>query len=427
VHHATVLMTLPAALYLAWIRRRPSAKVLFLAAAAGLAGLSVYLYLPLRAAQHPILNWGDPETLERFWWHISGQQYRSIVAGGAPRGYGVRVQILAELVWRQLTPVGLVVALVGPIVLFRRYRDLFWFTLGIVGCDVAFVIVTDLGGPDIAGYYLPAFLAMSWCFAVGAQELAGRLGGLNRNWVVALVFAVALLPAVVNFSSNNRHQDRIAPLYVENSLRGVPPGSLVLSRDWNFTAPWLALRYAQGWDPGVAVIDTSFLRQSWYLPMIERQYPDLYRAASAEIAVYRPVLGLAEHHQSHSGKELDRTFLAVVQKFIHTKLEAGSRVFCTTQIDSNLMPDPATPHGLLYEYSEGAENVDLDVSGLLGGVPIDESANKVRLTYAVMLTIRGAYLINIGQTDEARRKLDLALRLDPGHDLAVKLRRMLAP
>src|SRR5207253_9931120 len=37
-----------------------------IAAAALVLGLLPYLYLPLRAAQHPPLNWGDPETLQGF-------------------------------------------------------------------------------------------------------------------------------------------------------------------------------------------------------------------------------------------------------------------------------------------------------------------------------------------------------------------------
>jgi len=426
VHHATVALTLPPALYLAWIRRRPSAKVLLLAALAGLAGLSVYLYLPLRAAQHPVLNWGDPETLERFWWHITAKQYQTKVAELTHSGLGSRAKLFAELALRQLTPVGLLLAVVGLRPMFQRYRSIFWFTLGIVALNAGFAIITGLGGTtDVPGYYMPSFLTMVWCFALGAEWLAGRLGGLHRKWVLAVVFALALAPAVVNFSSNNRHEDRIARLFIENSLRGVPPGSLVLCKDWNFYSPWLGLRYAQGWDPGVAVIDTNLLRQSWYLPMVKQQYPDLYRAASAEIAVYREQLDRLEHGLPHSDQDVDRAFQAVVQKFIHTKLDSGASVFCAFKIDSYFLPEHRAPHGLLFEYSEGAEDVELDLSGLLGGVPLDETSDLVRQIYAIMLSQRGAYLTNINQYEEARQKVNLALQLDPSNDLAIKLKKML--
>ncbi|MER3458688.1 MAG: hypothetical protein C4309_08760, partial [Chloroflexota bacterium] len=33
-------------------------------------GLLPYAYLPIRAAQNPLLNWDNPQDLTRFWWHL---------------------------------------------------------------------------------------------------------------------------------------------------------------------------------------------------------------------------------------------------------------------------------------------------------------------------------------------------------------------
>ena len=41
-----------------------------------LLGLSAYLYLPIRSTGYPILDWGHPATTERFFWHVSGKQFR---------------------------------------------------------------------------------------------------------------------------------------------------------------------------------------------------------------------------------------------------------------------------------------------------------------------------------------------------------------
>jgi hypothetical protein len=424
VHHATVLMTLPAAFYLAWIRRKPSVKTLLLAAAAGLAGLSVYLYLPIRAAQHPILNWGDPETLQRFWYHVSGKQYRG--TGGAYHGLGYHLKVLGTQLLRQLTPIGFLVAFAGLIALFRRHRDIFWFTIALAGCDAGFIVITDLGGLDITGYYLPALLTMSWCFAIGAASLAVGLGGLRRKWVLVAVFAVALIPAVANFPANNRHDDRIAPLFVENSLRGVSPGSLVLDRDWNFHAPWMALHFAEGLYPGVEVINTDFLRQSWFMPALERDDPELYRGAATELAALRRVQDLADRDLPYDNEEAGRLVAAVVRKFIHIKLDAGQAVFYTPKIDTNFLPESTSvPHGILYQYAQGAEDVELDLSGLLGEAPLGDPETRVRGSYTAMLSARAAYLTNIGQYEAARQKLDLALRLDPSDEKALKLKKLL--
>ncbi len=38
-------------------------------------GLSVFLYLPIRAAQHPLLNWGDPSHWRNFWRVVTRADY----------------------------------------------------------------------------------------------------------------------------------------------------------------------------------------------------------------------------------------------------------------------------------------------------------------------------------------------------------------
>src|SRR5690606_29965640 len=62
--------------------RRPAARVRAVAklglAAGGcvLVGALVFLWLPWRAAMDPPLNFGDPSTLDRWWWVVGGGVYR---------------------------------------------------------------------------------------------------------------------------------------------------------------------------------------------------------------------------------------------------------------------------------------------------------------------------------------------------------------
>ena len=42
-------------------------------------GLSVYLTLPLRALFHPPVNWGNPVTLDGFFWLVSGKLYQGLL------------------------------------------------------------------------------------------------------------------------------------------------------------------------------------------------------------------------------------------------------------------------------------------------------------------------------------------------------------
>jgi hypothetical protein len=87
--------------------------------------------------------------------------------------------------------------------------------------------------------------------------------------------------------------------------------------------------------------------------------------------------------------------------------------------------EPVTPHGLLYAYADAAEDVELDLTGLQGEMPLDEIAQRIRRDYAAMLTARAIYASRLSDYHTARRKLDQALLLDPGNAQAKRVRSAL--
>jgi hypothetical protein len=50
-----------------------------------LPGICFYLYLPLRAASDPVINWGDPDSLDRFLRYISRKDYFKVAYVTGPR------------------------------------------------------------------------------------------------------------------------------------------------------------------------------------------------------------------------------------------------------------------------------------------------------------------------------------------------------
>ena len=67
-NHPTLLLLLPVLLWSTSPSPLRGRANLMAAVPAFLIGLSIYLYLPLRASAGPLINWGDPRTWERFWW-----------------------------------------------------------------------------------------------------------------------------------------------------------------------------------------------------------------------------------------------------------------------------------------------------------------------------------------------------------------------
>ncbi len=65
-HYMSFVLFLPTLAWWSW-QAQPNLRSQGKLALWLLPGVSLYLYLPLRALQHPFLNWGDPETPLAFW------------------------------------------------------------------------------------------------------------------------------------------------------------------------------------------------------------------------------------------------------------------------------------------------------------------------------------------------------------------------
>ena len=147
-------------------------KTALLAALALIGGAAIYLYLPVRAAADPLLNWGRPDTWQRFWWHVTAKQYRVSLLS-AP--VWPQVVFAARLWWTQFTPVGLALLGVGAWRMMRSQRALFVMLALIVLFSTLYAwayVIEDDGD----AYYLPAFLAGAVWVAWGAQGLLAKVG-----------------------------------------------------------------------------------------------------------------------------------------------------------------------------------------------------------------------------------------------------------
>src|SRR5205085_9997349 len=75
-HH---LLALAAALPLLLLIRRPRAAPLALVLGVLALALGTYLWLPLRARAAPLVNWGDPQTFDRFLWVVTARAFQKSV------------------------------------------------------------------------------------------------------------------------------------------------------------------------------------------------------------------------------------------------------------------------------------------------------------------------------------------------------------
>jgi hypothetical protein len=458
VHHVTVALTLPALAVLVWKTQGwpffTSKRLLFAAAVSILALIAVYSYLPWAAARSPLINWGNPRSLSAVWAHITGKQYQ-VFFSFDPSLIGNQLVEFVSLLLREFGPPWLpfvpVLAIIGFVQLFRRERVIFWF-LGLViladiGYGVSYVIAEDKDA-----YYLPAFVAFTIAAAFGLRWLFG-LAKFKRESVAAprlttvlLILIVTACPLVANWSFNNRHQYFIAHDYVENIMRPMERGSLLLTLDWQVASPVLYTREVEHLRPDVKVVDVNLLRRLWYFDYLEHAYPDLVERSREEVDSF--VAELKQWEADPQAYARDAILAQRIQsKFQNMLVSLVTRemavapvyvtndaVFQTDERDKELTrwltsKYQLVPHGLVFKLETGRGFHDpgvpqVETRGLADGTlkfePDDVVTLKVLPAYKTMLVNRGRYLNLYGHYAEAIEAFGSVLKLDPNLELARK-------
>jgi len=80
-HHTTMVLAVPAFAYLLLTYRhrlRGGVRTMAAGAVFLVLGLSVQIYMPIRAATDPAINWGNPSTFSTFFAHATRAQYGGI-------------------------------------------------------------------------------------------------------------------------------------------------------------------------------------------------------------------------------------------------------------------------------------------------------------------------------------------------------------
>jgi hypothetical protein len=448
VHHVTIGLMLPALAVLVYgvagFGFFGSRRIVLAALASVAALVLVYSVLPFAASRHPVFPWGNPVTLERLLWHVSGRQYQAFFEVSKD-SFTREGDALLRMTLRQFgpswLPVVLVLAAAGLVWLWRRERTLAASLLVLCACNVGFGL-TYVIGEDKDAYYLPVFLALAVAAGCGAQACLAWATARGRAPLTAALLAVPLVVVVGNYAYADRSRYVIAQDYVSNVLASVAPDGMLLTADWQLYSPLLYVREVEGRRRDVVAMDIHLLRRSWYFDYLKRQYPGTMAAAGPEVEVFLEDLDAWEHDPARyaASRELteriSRRFTAMIRTFV---AKHPGRVYATRDVALPPMsPDPevskalladrdVVPQGLVFELTRERgfhepEPVRLETRGLFDGSipfePDDVVSLKVKPTYLYMVAGRGLYLAAGGDHRGAIVAYDEALALDPGYEPA---------
>ncbi|HHS50271.1 MAG TPA: DUF2723 domain-containing protein [candidate division Zixibacteria bacterium] len=301
--HMLTLMFAPAVLIIAiFARKHLSLKLLAASIALFALGLTVYVYLPVRANCSPIANFGDPSTWERFFRHISAWQYRVwmfdrpfVELFSVLKDFGVQLM-------RDATVVSIPLVALGGIFMFRRWKAIFWALLAIFIFDVLYSLNYSI--PDIHAYFLPAIFVWLIFATIGVLWLNEKFSRYGTA-IVAVFACVALAVIPVRWREHDRSDYYFIEEVAHNILAHAPRDAIIYLNNWDVYAPVRYLHIARGYRPDVVLLDFELMRRSWYLEQKLAEYPAALSSARPLVLDFIAKVLPFEREEDYSPAELE--------------------------------------------------------------------------------------------------------------------------
>jgi hypothetical protein len=282
-HYASAaLWILPASFYWVWkAKQAAQTKALGWGLLAALPGVSLYLYLPLRAAFAPLLNWGAPSTWDQFWWMLHRGGY-SRTALDAYEGLAeAQVRFWWHSLWQSgyqwLLPLGLA----GAWALGRKQAGLVWTLVGAVLLTLYAALVVNKTSPEnqwlVLIFALPATALLAPLAGLGLASLQGdramaRLG-------LATAVGLGLWGATANYRSADRSGSFTAWDYGHDLCLSLPAGALYLAEGDYHVMPLLHVQVVEGKRSDILPVVNVLSGEGWYQGLLRRRDPSLHLPA----------------------------------------------------------------------------------------------------------------------------------------------------
>jgi hypothetical protein len=292
---------------------RGAAVVSTVAMAAIAAGCYVFVYV--RAGQHPGVNWGDASTIGRLAELISqrdfGSTYSTSLVSNPIARYALRVVSYPAIVFRD---VGLGAAALLVVGIFgigmRGERGTRWFLAVLAALNLVAVIAvvnvdTVLGFRSAiytGGYLLDLTIVIAVLIAVGftvaiqaARDYLATTGRASTAWIVptgvAALAVLVLVPSLVfHYEEANHRIPAFADDYGSRALEALPPNSVLVAyqSDWEFPISYRQI--VKGERRDVATLNISSLSLGWYRDELHRRLGIVVPESGGLVAQTRAVL-----------------------------------------------------------------------------------------------------------------------------------------
>lgn len=434
-NHLTTLMILPGTAYLYFSRYKfnsASFKKLALMIVLFIVVLVIiYSYLPLRASQNPILNWGNPIDWERIYRHVTGRQYQvwlftSFDSAGKQFSHFWNILPFEFFI-------GLLFVLIGLIVSLFRSKTLGLFILISFLFTLFYSINYDIH--DIDSYFLLAFIMLAFFSSFGALKIL-EMKSLPKNYGLIGLGLVLVIQLFFNFREVDQSGVYTYEDYTKAILNTSPKNSIIFSYQWDyFISASYYYQYVENQRKDITIIDKELLRRSWYYNQINNHDPNILSGVNNEVDQFLIALQPFERDEKFDANRLENLYRTIMSNLIKTNVSKRDYFIAPELVDQEMkrgefkIPDGynLVPHLFFYKVVQGDDYVpapDPDFQ-----IRISSNRNyyidQVERMVGQMLSNRAYYEVKFGKTDRAKIYLKKILNDLPGFKLHPALQQVL--
>ena len=426
-NHLTTLMILPGTAYLYFSRYKFNSasfkKLALMVLLFVIVLVAIYSYLPLRAAQNPILNWGNPIDWERIYRHVTGRQYQVWLFtsfDSAGKQFSHFWSILPFEFF-----VGLLLALIGLFVSLFKSRTFGWFVLITFLFTLFYSINYDIH--DIDSYFLLAFVMLSFFAAFGALKFL-EMKSIPKNYAFIGLGIVLAIQLFFNFREVNQSNVYTYEDYTKAVLNTVPENSIIFSYQWDyFISASYYYQFVENYRRDVTVIDKELLRRSWYYRQIENYDPNVLRGIENEVGQFLVALQPFERDENFNPTLLENLYKSIMSNLVKTNVNERDYFIAPELVDQEMkrgefkLPEGynLVPHLFFYKVVQGEEYVsapDPDFQ-LRFWSSRNTYLDTIENMVGRMLSNRAYYEVQHGRTDRAKIYLKKIQKDLPGFKL----------
>ena len=264
-----VVAVIPCLVYKSYKNYKYYKNYIWMGLVALTCAIAIYSYLPLRASQHPFLNWSDPSTPGRLLSHLTGGGL-NIVSSTSINGFTGSLFWYADAWSRflylfsvQFIGIGWPLLALGVVELWQKNRKKLVYWLLLVFANVSLAGLYTSGNRD--SWFITSFIVGAVMMGEGVWFLYNRYNGYN-NYKCYILAAATFVPLVVWFPTMwQRARTDMTGQYIADLYKDVPNNAILVGGGETFNSLTLYAHEALKLRPDVIPVDmTIFYGQPWY-------------------------------------------------------------------------------------------------------------------------------------------------------------------